>query len=150
VSDDLLARIAAVSDPGTSTDAIGDVMNVVESAYERAKELREMFRAAAVEHIEATGQPLRIGDRVWEAKYPAETKNVPEQKRETLRQLVEACNGDLDAVADCVCADPYKPGHARTLLHPDVYRQCFVTTTKARLVEGKPRKVLVQAWEGQR
>lgn len=146
---ELLSNIAAVASPEVSEDFIGGVMDAVDAAYERAKELREMFRAAAVEHIEATGRPLVIAGRTWVAVYPHETKNVPDMKRRTLHELLAACNGDVDAVADCLCADPYKPGHVKTILPGDVFGECFKTERKVRLQEKTPRKQLVQAWERQ-
>ena len=135
--------LAAVADPAATPERIADVMNRADALYEWAKAVRESVRAAVVEHLEATGRPLVIGNTEHRAMHVRETKNRPEQKRRTLHALFDACGGDVDAVADCLYSDPYKAGEAAGRLPPEVFRACFETVERVRLVSGKPRKQLV-------
>jgi len=62
-----------------------------------------------------------------------------------LDAVLEATEGDLEAVTDALSAQPFKAGHCRTLLGDDLFDDLFETTVKDMMKDGVPTKTLLQA-----
>jgi hypothetical protein len=144
----LLAQIAAIADPAASPDAIAEVRMKVR--LDHWKQLAASVDEAMVEHIEATGRDLVIGNTRYWASHPTATSNRPERKRETLRALLDSCGGDLDALCDCLYSDPLKTSEAKARLSAEEFAALFVVEMKTKLSSGPVRKQLMQAWEPKR
>lgn len=141
----LASTIAWVGERDCTPEEIADVLGKVEAHYARAKELRDSLKAAMVEHIEATGADLVIGDIRYYAGQEKKTECVA--VRDTAEALLAKLEGDFAAVCEYLVAQPFKPGACRDFLDADTFASLFRTEVKAKLCEGKPRKQLIQAWE---
>ena len=136
IDETAIARIAA---PEASLEQIAHAIDVVAAAKARVAEADRLLKSALLEHIEATGRPIVIGD----IKYYAgtEKKTVCRDAKQTLEVML--ANQDLQTVADCLSANAWKPGAARLALPPEAWDECFTVEERPVLKEGKPTKKLL-------
>lgn len=129
-------RVAAIASPGAPLEFIAAVRDVVRAQLERAKERAKAVDEAMLEHIEATGEDIVIGDVRYYAAHPKDI-DCPD-KEATAVAVLEAVGGDMRRFGECLSSDAFKPGACRKVLAPEVFDRCFVTTVRDKLAEGKP------------
>lgn len=125
-------------------EAIISAYMAAKARVARDREFLAVIEDSILEHIEAHGgKPVVVGTMELRATFPKETKCRKGAAGRTLAALLEAAAGDVQAVADCLYADPFKVSSARAILPGDTFADCFETVTRPKLVEGVARKQLV-------
>jgi hypothetical protein len=137
---DLTAAIYAIT-PATPVEHLADVIGRLDAAMRRAKELKRDFESRLLAVIEETGRDVVVNETRYYAAFPSDTK-CPDRRR-ALRELLDAAGGDIDVVADCLASDAFKPGACRAVLPAPAFDRAFVTTRRAKLGEGVPRRELM-------
>jgi hypothetical protein len=125
------------TDDATSDDAL-TALAFIGRLKELTRELNASVEQGVMEWI------IRNGDLVdGEIRYyiGPEKKTKCNSNRQTLEAVLESVGGDMDAMAECLASDAFKPGACRTILG-DSFEQHFTTTTKDDLKTGKPVRKL--------
>lgn len=127
----------------------GDQLRVLHStAKSHAAKLRELIaaiEAAAIEHIEATGEDIALEDgKRW---YIGVKKKVaPIDDTAIAHAILKATEGDVGRFttgADGVlCANPWKQGAVKSIVGVETFATLFTTTIEKELNTGVAVKVL--------
>lgn len=118
------------------------IINMVDSAMSRAKDLKHDLELVLIEWIKANGD-LTIGP----VRYYLGSKKTYKlnSAEETLGDLLSLTGGKVDRIAALMSASPFKPAATRDALaemgEPDLFYQLFETIEETELREGKPVKV---------
>jgi hypothetical protein len=115
-------------------------LNLTSVLMTRTKEIRHRVEQIAIKWIEANG-PMISGDLHYSVGYRRAVRCLDKQKAFDL--ILQASDGDLNALVDHLRADPFKYGSARGLLGEFNYNQVFKTEARPKLVAGTPRVELL-------
>ncbi len=89
---------------------------------------------ALLGQIERSGDiELGNGRRLYAA--PNKTTKCIDRKQ-TLEEVIEACEGDMDAVLGCLISQPFKPGESKKMIGPHRVDDCFETVVTSKTKEG--------------
>ena len=125
-------------------EAIAGAYMAAKAQVARAREFMACIEEAIMAHIEANGgAAIVVHTMALMAKFPSETKCRKGAAGRTLSALFDATGGDVQGVADCLYADPFKVSACRALLPGDTFADCFEVVTRPKLVEGVAKKQLV-------
>ena len=144
VSDDgMNTKLLAAVHSGEPEAIVGAYM-AAKARVARDREFMTCVEDAILEHIGAHGgAAIVVGTLELRATFPKETKGRKGAAGRTLAALLEATAGDVQAVADCLYADPFKVSSAKAILPGDTFADCFETIVRPKLVEGVAKKQLV-------
>ena len=92
----------------------------------------EVIKATGIEPETMDGKRLYVGNK---------KKTKCRDLYAALDAILEATNGDLEAVAEALSTNAIKPGHAKTLLG-EKWGEHFDVTEELDLKTGKPKKEL--------
>ncbi len=118
-------------------NAFVESLDMLDAVAARVKELRDQWKAAALERCQSRGDML-LGHRRFYAGKATETwcDDVPA----TVLAIYDAAAGDFDVMAGCLSANALKSGATRKVLSADVFARLFRTEDKVRLKDGEPTK----------
>lgn len=100
--------------PGEATpEQFGEAASKVQALKDAVAEISDLLNTTMVEHIQATGNPIPAGpDMEWRL---SRTKRVKcRNPAQAVTTLLEITGGDLDAVGECLAANPLKHGAVRS------------------------------------
>jgi hypothetical protein len=132
---DEVTRMPGEPDAATLTFML-DKMTAIQNA---ADEAVKRVKAAMLESIIRTGQPIVVGDIKYYAGIKKTTKCV--DVRAALLLFLK--KHDIATLEDCLASGAFKHGECRKRLDPKHYAALFVETEAGELKEGKPPKVLL-------
>lgn len=135
---ELLSRVLSLS-TDVEMDKVLDVMDKVEAAKAKLKEVSASLESAVIEWIKANGD-IEMGTVRWYVGLTKTTKCIDNGK--TLEALFEACGGDFAKVAEMLASGAFKHGACKGVLSEDQYAALFVVKESDELKEGKPNKRL--------
>jgi hypothetical protein len=138
-ADTLAADLARI--PGGSPEDLAEVFMRYEAQARRARDELAAIKDALVEHIQATGQPLVVGEIEYRAGHRKETKCLSNDQ--AADAVFSAVGGDVKTFAACLASSAFLPGACRKVLPPDEFARLFETVDKPVLIEGKPKPQLV-------
>ncbi len=129
----------------TAPNQLRELHSAVRSQIGKMRELLAQVEAAAIEHIEATGEDIDLGDgKRW---YVGSEKKIKSKDDSAiLHAILQAVEGDVGRLttgADGVLASsPWKHGAVRNLIGQEQFDALFETTITASLETGAVKKVL--------
>lgn len=135
--DDVRIAISTIENPLATKDEVLLALNFVKRLKEVAATLNEQAEKAAIEWIAANGEIVDGDVRYYVA--PSKVHKCKDTKG-VLAALLQASDGDLDAVAECFASGAWKPGETKKRLG-DVADTFFETVATPDLKTGvaKPR-----------
>lgn len=140
-----LIRVRVLQAPVDQADEIARVLMAAQTLKKLAGEIETLAKQKALEHIEATGEDLAIGDTRYYAGVRKVTKCV--DKSSTLEAIFRVAEGDMERAVEYFASDPFKHGQLKKDLPPVEYDLLFAVEEKVELVEGKPHKQLLSVNE---
>jgi len=125
--------------------ALRELHGEIRAMIARMKGIQLEIEAAAVEHIQATGNDIELGEgRRW---YLGSTKTIKSRNDlDTLHAVLAAAAGDFDRLTTgangVLAASPWKFGAVKELLGVEKFEALFATTYAVSLETGKVLKSL--------
>lgn len=104
--------------------------------------LNDSLKAKIIEWIEKNGE-VTCGDTRFYVGTEKNTRCC--DYKNTMIALLNATEGDLDRVVQCLASGAFKPGATGLVLDDGTYRTLFHTEDVKDLKTGKPRKTIVKA-----
>ena len=124
---------AKAIDAESTVDQVCLAIQYRDALREGTRELCERVEEAVIEWIKANGD-VTIGPKRY---YVGTTKTTKcRNPTDTLRAVLDATCGDVDAVGELLAAGAWKPGACRSVLPPVVYDGLFETREVADLKTG--------------
>lgn len=121
-----------------TTEQVLSAMEFVKKLGEVHKELKERVEAATIRYIQANGEIVDGPVRYYVGPNKS-TKCVDVQA--TVKAVLEACGGDVQAFTECLSAGAFKPAKTKELLGAsgaDLFKTEETSDLKTG-VAGKPR-----------
>lgn len=142
ITDPIPSLLAKMDDGKATPEDLAAALMAGKTRVEQAKQLLALVESSIVAHMEATGAEFTIGTIRYYAGHRKVTTCVNPQG--VMERALEAAQGDVARVVECLTANPYKLTEIR-LLCGELPEGMFVTTERPELCEGKPRKKLLSA-----
>jgi predicted ATPase len=118
-------------------ETVTAALMLVKAAEERLAEIKRMVKAGAVEWIQANHE-IVIGATRYYAGH--KTAKWTEDNAGVLGAVLDAMGGDINAAAQYLGSNAWKPGGCRKLLADEVYWRLFKEKKRTTLKEGTPLK----------
>lgn len=132
--------IGGIEAGGASKEEVCAALDFVQRLSEVARELKRRVDIAAIGYIQTNGE-IQIGPRRFYVSEGTKTTKCLDT-RKTYEKVMEVAGGNVDAVLDCLCSDPWKPAKTMKLIGYGADK-LFKTTRKPKLnQEGQPEPVL--------
>lgn len=129
-------------DDDAPIEVVADALNKVNFIREMERELRKDLTTRMISYIRLNGA-IQIGTKKWIVGQKKQTRN--RDRARTLRELHQACGGDLDLLAtEFLATDAFRQGSCKDALPPRIWAECFEVSTKDELREGKPVLDLIE------
>lgn len=106
------------------------------------KALNDTLKAKIIEWIEQNGE-VKCGDVRYYVGIEKATRCC--DYKNTMIALLNATEGDLDRVVQCLASGAFKPGATGLVLDDGIFRTLFTTEDVKDLKTGKSRKTIVKA-----
>lgn len=137
------AERAVLADPEKMTaEEAARLVDLIGAMKKRLKEVSDQCNATLMEYVKKHGD-LEVGVVRY---YVGSERRVKCRGNEaTTKAIVEAMGGDISALAEALCSDPWKPGHVRKVLGDEKFEELFSTEVVEDVKTGKPRMVLKKA-----
>jgi hypothetical protein len=140
---DAVEQLLVKSDAGTLTlDDCAAGWTVVRSRLRALEEIKALVEDAIVRHLEATGEEIVVGEVRYYAGHPSTKKCV--DPAAVVEAVLKRAEGDVGAIVTCLASNPFKLTELKLLLG-DLPPGAYVTETRPKLMEGKPKKALLSS-----
>jgi len=132
------SQVVAIDDESTA-DQVAEAITQVDFFMSQARELRRSLDDALLKWLSHPDhRELIIGDIRYYAGTEKKIKCVDPMA--TLESLLDATDGDINRVVECLASGAWKYGACRNLLSEEQYKSCFSEELVSDLKTGKPVK----------
>lgn len=131
---DLLAyEVSSINNEYTH-DQLAQIMDQVKFHEERIKVIKKAMEAAIFDHIQATGQRIKIGETEYYIGPEKKTKIRKEKAGELLQLCIDLSGGNTqEAALNFLSSAPFKYGELKKQAGEDAFNQFFDVTYEDKL-----------------
>ena len=131
--------MTALEDGKATNDQAGWFYDMLCQFNHIAGEFKAMAQQALLDHIKANGDIILGEKRIYAAP---NTNWRCRDNRTALEAVLNATDGDMDAVVGCLASQPFKQGTVRAIVGDEGHADLFEKVTTSELKEGVVRKRL--------